>query len=82
MQDRGLPLTSQSLTAAVYALCCRSPSSSPSSPSPPRPEAAEALMAEMEGTGQVAPDAWTWYVCVCVCVVLNFEVVFGGGSFF
>lgn len=58
MQDRGLPLTANSLTAAVYALCRARPA---------RPEAAEALMAEMEGTGLVAPDVWTWYARVSAC---------------
>lgn len=58
MQDRGLPLTAKSLTAAVYALCRARPA---------RPEAAEALMAEMEGTGLVAPDVWTWYARVSAC---------------
>lgn len=53
MQDRGLPLSSRTLTAAVYALCRASA---------PRPEEAEALMAEMEGAGVAAPDVWTWCV--------------------
>ncbi len=53
MQDRGLPLTSKTLTAAVYALCRASP---------PRPEEAEALMVEVEAEGAASPDAWTWWV--------------------